>query len=68
MRLFMTRIRLHFSAWRQLASRYAALLRHAWRARKSLDGQHYHREEAMFLPAALALQRTPASPAPRVAN
>jgi hemolysin D len=67
MHLFMNRVRLYFSAWRQLISRYATLLRHAWRARKSLDGQHYHREEAMFLPAALALQRSPASPAPRVA-
>lgn len=67
MRLLMARTRLRFCAWGQLAGRYATLLRQSWHERQSLDGEHYHREEAAFLPAALALQRCPASPAPRVA-
>jgi hemolysin D len=58
---------LRLAAWRDLGIRYARSFRHAWAARTSLDGPHYHPDEAEFLAAALALQRTPPSPASRVA-
>ena len=48
-----------------LIARHCRVWRHAWRARKSLDGPGRTREEAAFLPAALALAETPVSPAPR---
>lgn len=50
-----------------LLKRYAAIFRHAWRERKSLDPRPRLPHEAQFLPAALELQETPVSPAPRIA-
>ena len=62
-----THLRLHLSAWCDLAARYLATFQHAWSLRKRMDGPIYQRDEAEFLAAALALQRTPPSPAPRIA-
>lgn len=67
MNMRMTRFRLHLSAWHDLALRYIATFQRAWSLRKRMDGPSYQRDEAEFLAAALALQRTPPSPAPRVA-
>ena len=50
-----------------LGRRYAAVFGQAWRARKSLDAPVRLPHEAQFLPAALELQETPLSPAPRAA-
>lgn len=63
----LTRFRLHLSAWHDLAIRYIAAFQRAWSLRKLMDGPSYQRDEAEFLAAALALQRTPPSPAPRAA-
>lgn len=46
--------------------RYAATFRAAWRARHEVAEPNRTRAEAEFLPATLALQETPVSPAPRV--
>lgn len=54
-------------AFADLLRRYAAVFRHAWQERKRLDPQSRLPHEAQFLPAALELQETPVSPAPRVA-
>jgi len=62
-----TNLRLYLSAWCDLAARYLTAFQHAWSLRKRMDGPIYQRDEAEFLAAALALQRTPPSPAPRVA-
>ena len=50
-----------------LLKRYAAIFRHAWHERKNLDSRPRLPHEAQFLPAALELQETPVSPAPRIA-
>lgn len=50
-----------------LMKRYGAVFRHAWRGRASLDPRPRLPHEAQFLPAALELQETPVSPAPRIA-
>ena len=50
-----------------LLKRYGAVFRHAWRERKGLDPRPRLPHEAQFLPAALELQETPVSPAPRIA-
>jgi hemolysin D len=50
-----------------LLKRYAAIFRHAWHERKSLDPKPRLPHEAQVLPAALELQETPVSPAPRIA-
>ena len=50
-----------------LGRRYAAVFGQTWRARKSLDAPVRLPHEAQFLPAALELQETPVSPAPRAA-
>lgn len=57
--------RLRAAALRDLGARYAACLRQAWSVRAELDGPAYRRDEAEFLAGALALQRSPPSPAPR---
>jgi hemolysin D len=57
----------HAQATLDLFRRYAAVFRHAWRERKRLDAAPRLPHEAQFLPAALELQETPVSPAPRVA-
>ena len=48
-----------------LLARYRAVLGAAWAARHELAGPRRLADEAAFLPAALALQETPAHPAPR---
>lgn len=58
---------LKLRAFADLLGRYATIFRHVWRERKSLDPQPRLPHEAQFLPAALELQETPVSPAPRVA-
>ena len=57
-------LRLH--ATRDLLKRYAAVFRHVWAMRRELDPPHRLPHEAQFLPAALELQETPVSPAPRI--
>lgn len=61
------RYRLRLLALRDLCARYLDCLRHAWSVRRELDGPSYRHDEAEFLAGALALQRSPPSPAPRVA-
>ncbi|OLF53563.1 HlyD family type I secretion periplasmic adaptor subunit [Pseudomonas chlororaphis] len=56
-----------FSAWGDLRKRYASVWAAAWRERKSWERKRHSADEAEFLPAALALQQTVLSPAPRVA-
>lgn len=50
-----------------LLKHYAAVFRLAWGERKRLDPRPRLPHEAQFLPAALELQETPVSPAPRIA-
>lgn len=48
------------------AKRYAAIFKHVWAEREKLDSPIRKGHEAEFLPAALELQETPVSPAPRI--
>lgn len=57
---------LRFQAAFDLLRRYTLVFGHAWKARKALDAPRRKAHEAQFLPAALELQDTPVSPAPRV--
>lgn len=54
-------------ALRDLGSRYLLVFRQAWAHRHSMETVPRLSHEAQFLPAALSLQETPVSPAPRVA-
>ncbi|TLN01088.1 HlyD family type I secretion periplasmic adaptor subunit [bacterium] len=58
---------LRMQAALDLLKRYGAVFRHAWHERKVLDPRPRLPHEAQFLPAALELQETPVSPAPRIA-
>jgi hemolysin D len=58
---------LKFQATLDLLHRYATVFRQVWARRAELDSPPWQRYEAQFLPAALALQETPVSPAPRIA-
>lgn len=58
---------LRLQAFADLLARYGAVFRHAWRERKQFDTPPRLAHEAQFLPAALELQETPVSPAPRIA-
>ena len=49
-----------------LLKRYVAISSHVWKIRKDLDPPQRLPHEAQFLPAALELQETPVSPAPRI--
>ncbi|MDQ7990136.1 MAG: HlyD family type I secretion periplasmic adaptor subunit [Candidatus Dactylopiibacterium sp.] len=60
-------LRLRLQAASDLLQRYGAVFRHAWAQRHAMTGPGFNRHEAEFLPAALALQETPVSPAPRIA-
>ncbi|QSB01417.1 HlyD family type I secretion periplasmic adaptor subunit [Methylomonas sp. EFPC1] len=51
----------------ELLHRYRQAFRHAWARRAELDSVPRLAHESAFLPAALALQETPVSPAPRLA-
>jgi len=57
---------LRLQATVDLLRRYAAVFNHVWELRKELDPPQRIPHEAQFLPAALELQETPVSPAPRV--
>lgn len=58
---------LKLKATLDLLHRYATVFRQAWARRAELGSPPRQYYEAQFLPAALALQETPVSPAPRVA-
>lgn len=58
---------LRLQATLDLFKRYATIFGHVWKERKSLDPRPCLPHEAQFLPAALELQETPVSPAPRIA-
>lgn len=60
-------MRLHLQATYDLLKRYAHVFAHAWKNREEMEPEERLRYESEFLPAALALQDTPVSPAPRVA-
>lgn len=57
---------LRLQATLDLLRRYATIFNHVWKQRKELDPPQRLAHEATFLPAALELQETPVSPAPRV--
>jgi hemolysin D len=57
---------LHLQATLDLLKRYATIFSNVWKIRKDLDPPHRLPHEAQFLPAALELQETPVSPAPRI--
>lgn len=59
--------RLRMQALGGLLSHYKAVWSAAWVQREQWERRHWTREEAEFLPPALALQEAPPSPAPRVA-
>jgi hemolysin D len=54
-------------AFGDLLRRYAAAFAQAWRQRQCMDPIERLPHEMQFMPAALSLQETPVSPAPRVA-
>ena len=60
-------IKIRFQAFGDLLGRYATVWRHAWSLRDEMEPVKRLAHEAQFLPAALELQETPVSPAPRVA-
>lgn len=57
---------LRLQATLDLLRRYAAIFGQLWKIRKELDQPPRLPHEAAFLPAALELQETPVSPAPRI--
>ncbi|AFM26139.1 HlyD family type I secretion periplasmic adaptor subunit [Desulfomonile tiedjei] len=57
---------LRLRAFGDLLQRYKMVIAYAWKHRKEMDSPPRLSHEAQFLPAALALQETPVSPAPRV--
>lgn len=54
------------AAWRELFRRYSAVFRFCWKERNSVPNGLFNEQEAAFLPAALALQEQPVSPAARM--
>ncbi|MDZ4398249.1 biotin/lipoyl-binding protein, partial [Hydrogenophaga sp.] len=60
-------LRIRLQALGDLLKRYGAAFRHAWQRRAEMETTERLPHEAQFLPAALSLQETPVSPAPRVA-
>jgi hemolysin D len=59
--------KLRLQAYGDLLRRYLAAFAGAWRHRAQMDPPQRLQHEMQFLPAALSLQETPVSPAPRVA-
>ena len=59
-------ITLRLQATLDLLKRYAAVFSQVWKIRRDLDPPQRLPHEAAFLPAALELQETPVSPAPRI--
>lgn len=62
----MATLTLKLQALRDLLRRYREIFSHVWKERQKLDSPVRLSHEAQFLPAALELQETPVSPAPRV--
>lgn len=60
-------MRVHLQALMDLIKRYRGAFQHAWQHRTEMAPTPRLPHEAQFLPAALSLQETPVSPAPRVA-
>lgn len=60
-------MKIRLQALSDLLGRYNAAFRHAWHHRAAMEPTPRLPHEAQFLPAALSLQETPVSPAPRVA-
>lgn len=60
-------LKTHLQAWSDLIDRYTQIFGMAWQHRHDTDSKGLQPHEAQFLPAALSLQETPVSPAPRVA-
>lgn len=58
-------MKMKLQAWGELLQRYGAIFRHAWQHRAAMAPVKRLPHEAQFLPAALSLQETPVSPAPR---
>lgn len=58
---------LQLQALRDLLKRYGAAFGHAWQRRAEMEPIPRLPHESQFLPAALSLQETPVSPAPRLA-
>lgn len=58
---------LRIQAYGDLFKRYGSAFRDAWQLRAQMQPVDRLPHEAQFLPAALSLQETPVSPAPRVA-
>ncbi len=54
-------------ATKDLLKRYGEVFSHVWQHRAELEPKKHLPHEAQFLPAALELQETPVSPAPRIA-
>lgn len=63
----MSRLPLRVQAILDLLARYGGVFRQAWRGRRDDAPPDRLPWETQFLPAALSLQETPVSPAPRVA-
>jgi hemolysin D len=59
-------IHIRLQALGDLLKRYGAAFRHAWQHRTAMESTPRLPHEAQFLPAALSLQESPVSPAPRV--
>ncbi|MDO9236936.1 MAG: hemolysin secretion protein D, partial [Aquabacterium sp.] len=57
----------HRQAFGDLLKRYGAAFQQAWQRRAEMESAQRLPYEAQFLPAALSLQETPVSAAPRVA-
>ena len=57
---------LRLQAALDLLKRYATIFNHVWKQRRQLDPPPRLPHEVQFLPAALELQETPVSPAPRI--
>jgi hemolysin D len=60
-------MKLKLQAFGDLLRRYAQAVSQAWQYRAQIENTVRLPHEAQFLPAALSLQETPVSPAPRVA-
>ncbi|MGC4397506.1 HlyD family type I secretion periplasmic adaptor subunit [Hydrogenophaga sp. T2] len=65
--MFAAHLKWRWQALCQLLGHHRRVWQRAWAQRALFDAPHREAHEAAFLPAALALQETPVSPAPRVA-
>ncbi len=61
------KLKTHLQAWSDLFNHYRQVFAVSWANRHATDSKNLLPHEAQFLPAALALQEAPISPAPRVA-